>query len=171
MVTIGYDTTLQSLTSGIDCLCLDDLCVTTYCVSVNFIDSTCGISDLTTYTESPSDVCSDCTICSTESGIVYVEADDCHTTDLGCFKTQLPASIPGSTSTGETQGPTLTSAPDSSTISTAPPTDPSLTSPPTSEQIGSPNVVASSGATLGYIHAHFVACLTIAAFLTMSLCL
>jgi hypothetical protein len=181
---LGYDETIQDYNVGIDCTCPTPTCDTgtSDCVTVVITDLTCGTFDIVV----ESDLCLDCSICSTATGLISYEADACYASDFGCIPTSLIAFVPGSSSNDAQTFP-----PESSTfpstiaptdpISTVSPTDPFATTPPTSGQFSPPNNVAGGGATaspnngffgsagtLVYVHKGILAVVTMV-FLTLSL--
>jgi hypothetical protein len=153
LLVLGYDATFEDYNIGVDCTCPTPTCDTgtSDCVTVFINDLTCGTFDVV----ADSDLCLDCSVCSTATGLISYEADACYPSDVGCIQTLLLASI--FVSPFDTQSPTQTFPPESSTFpsttaptdpfSTVSPTDPLSTAPPTSGQFSPPNNVAGGGAT------------------------
>jgi hypothetical protein len=150
VLILAYDETIQDYNGGVACKCPTPTCDTspTDCVTVNVQENTCGVSDIA----ADSDLCADCRICSTATGLIEYEADACYATASGCMKTLLIASFSGATST-ETQSPTITSP---------------SSSPASGQQSPPNNGFVGSGGTLAYVHTGVLA-VVITIFFTLSL--
>jgi hypothetical protein len=179
ILVLAYDAAIQDYSFGVDCTCDTPACDAEIvdCVAVFVNDYTCAVS----FEVTMSNVCADCSICSTETGVIGYAADACYSEVLGCIPTALVASVPGSISSPtDTQSPTqgsssstttptdaITTVPPANSLATSPPTDPFATAPPNGGQT-LPNVGAlGSGGALGAAHTGVMAVVTMV-FLTIS---